>query len=77
MSRETTEALAAARACGLRWADHARHCPACTRAVRARKPGQCCPDGAVLYEGRRAADAELTRNREADKAPLPGQAALF
>jgi hypothetical protein len=77
MSIETTLANAEARAAEGRWKWHKQGCPQCSTAQRARKPTQMCPAGGGLYSERTAALGELIRQRELDKAPIPGQEMLF
>lgn len=77
MSLETTLTRAEAREMDRRWRAHKLQCPACQRAIRARRYSELCREGKAARENKRLADAELRRNREADKAPIPGQGTLL
>lgn len=57
--------------------DHHRECVKCMRAVRTRALEDMCTPGWRLYAARRDARALLGDEREAAKAPVPGQSALF
>lgn len=77
MSRETTEARAAARHALEAWQDHLRMCGPCHAAAKADRPARLCQDGKRLRTVRRGADAELRRNLELDSQPGPEQATLW
>ena len=77
MSRETTEARAAARAAEANWRSHHHGCPRCTRAVRACRWDDLCKSGEQYRGVFLDAQAELKWNREQDKLPAPDQEALF
>jgi hypothetical protein len=79
MSWETTEARAAAREADRDWREHKRSCPVCDSAQRARKPAAMCAAGSDLYRDRDRAEtaAEVPRQRELDRQPIPDQEVLF
>lgn len=77
MSFETTMARAAFRAAETTWKGHVLQCPRCTRAVRARHWDELCSAGAADRREMRETRAALDRERALDKAPMPGQEALF
>jgi hypothetical protein len=62
---------------GARWYGHRQDCPQCVTASRARKPDRMCAAGAPLYAAHRQAEADLTRQAELDKQPIPGQETLW
>lgn len=76
MSRETDAALEQARGAAADWRAHRNACPKCTTAVRARKTLECCAAGRPLLAAKRNADIKLSRNRELDRQPTPGQLAI-
>jgi hypothetical protein len=57
--------------------EHLHHCVTCTRAARLRKVTERCPEGLKLAGARRTTADRLRTERELDKLPPPGQAALF
>lgn len=77
MSRETTQARAAARAAASSWRAHRANCPKCVKVLaKGHGPGPC-RKGAPLLLVHLAAQRELQRNRELDKQPPAGQDTLF
>ena len=60
-----------------RWKAHRRDCPKCADGQRKRKNGEMCNAGRMLYEDRCVTAADLAKERELAKQPLPGQEALF
>jgi hypothetical protein len=77
VSIETTRARGDAMHAGHRWMMHRSGCPQCVTAQRAHKPERMCEDGRPLYTAHREAEAELTRNLQLDKDPIPGQGTLW
>jgi hypothetical protein len=77
MNLQLVLARAAAESADRRWRQHRPECPKCSSAQRARAPGMMCGAGRKLYDDMKACQADLVRERELDKLPLPGQQALF
>ena len=78
MSRETTEARAAARHAADKWDAHRQDCPRCARAATSGGRGAGpCKQGTPLYLIHLASQNDLARIRELDKLPAPGQQELF
>jgi hypothetical protein len=59
------------------WRGHRRDCPRCATAQRERKLENMCRAGGSLYDDRKAAAADLARERRLAKLPIPGQEVLF
>jgi hypothetical protein len=76
-NRELREAREAAQAADAAWKRHHRDCITCTRAKRERKLQDMCTPGWKAWADRRDTAAELNKQRELDKQPVPGQEALF
>ena len=71
MSLQTTLARAEVRHWETRWDTHKRDCPKCS------KRRERCSHGGALWGGLTVARGKLKAEREADKAPIPGQGALL
>lgn len=65
------------RAAERAWRVHRPACTACSAAAGARRWAALCAQGAGLREDMRAAGQRLANEREADRAPAPGQGVLF
>jgi hypothetical protein len=76
-SRETREARTAAQLAEDEEQRHRRDCFQCIKAVRQRHPDDRCAEGRELDAAKRETAARLRQERELDKAPIPGQEALF
>jgi len=76
-TRETREARIAAQAAEADEKEHRRDCVTCIRAVRQRQPESRCDAGRELDKARRETAAQLKRERDLDKLPIPGQEPLF
>lgn len=77
MSLQKTAAAAAASAAARDWRQHLEHCAQCSRARHAAaRRGARCLGGAMLHAALQAAQNQLDYEREAERAPAPGQAAL-
>ena len=78
MSRETTEARAAAAASKAEWDRHHGVCSTCTTAYRARKTRTgLCDEGRGLFATARTDASAVQVSAELDAKPLPGQGALW
>jgi hypothetical protein len=73
VSYETTEARWAARDAEQAWKRHRGGCPVCSMAAGKRRWAELCEVGVVQLLAHRQAEAELTRNRQLDRQPTPGQ----
>jgi len=77
MSAQTTEARAERDYRRERWLDHQRDCAQCSTAARSRRARGMCGHGRVINKAYADAQAALSREIQADKAPAPGQATIF
>ena len=77
MSRQATEARAERDYRRERWLDHQRDCLQCSEAARKRTPRAMCAQGWEVNAVYAEAQAALSDEIRADKAPAPGQRALF
>lgn len=77
MSIHTTTAAAAAARARHDWREHLDNCAQCSRARHSSaRRGARCLGGAMLHAALQAAENQLDYEREQDKRPGPGQAAL-
>jgi hypothetical protein len=75
---EASRAAAAAAAAARRaWRAHLDSCATCANARHRSRNRPRCAEGSGLRFALRAAELDLDAQREADRAPIPGQAALF
>lgn len=71
MSLQTTLARGEVRHWEREWAEHKQGCPKCSRRQ------ERCGHGGSIWGQLAIARGNLKREREADKAPIPGQDGLF
>jgi hypothetical protein len=77
MSLQAAVAAAAADAAKRAWKQHQAQCAGCTKGSTSRGSSTRCAAGKQLRAAAVTAVAEMERERQADKAPDPGQEALF
>jgi hypothetical protein len=59
------------------WKAHRVHCVGCARSAVHRSAAMRCESGAAIAERLAALRAEVKRERELAKQPVPGQGELF